>query len=95
MNFLIACSFYSFIGCLIGFFVHIFNGLVQTKVKFDLNYIKKTIFNFIKTLIIMLATTLCITLFIGFLSKNQDEEFLHQLVFYLFAFASFDFGLKN
>lgn len=26
---------------------------------------------------------------------GTDVEFFHQLFFYLFAFAAFDFGLKN
>jgi hypothetical protein len=28
-------------------------------------------------------------------SIGVEVEFFHQLVFYLFAFAAFDFGLKN
>jgi hypothetical protein len=101
MTFLLSCLFYSIIGCVIGFFVHIFNGLIQTKIKFDSEYIKMTILNFAKTVLIMSLTTLCFAFIILIIPNSfyslisLDESFLHQLVFYLFAFASFDFGLQN
>lgn len=44
-----------------------------------------------------LATAICIIVipesFLKFV--GSDDAFFHQLVFYLFAFAAFDFGLKN
>jgi hypothetical protein len=101
MPFIFSCLFYSFIGCLTGFFSHIFNGLVQSRNKFDSNYIFKTIGNFFKILAIMTLATLVTAIFIlgipeSFLNLiGTDIGFFHQLVFYLFAFAAFDFGLKN
>jgi hypothetical protein len=95
MTFIIACLYYSFIGSCIGFFVHIFNGLIQTRIKFNLTFVKKTTINFTKTLAVMLASTLSMGLVILILPSPQDIEFYHQLVFYLFAFASFDFVFKN
>jgi hypothetical protein len=101
MPFILSCIFYSFIGCLTGFFSHIFNGLIQSKIKFDSDYILKTIRNFFKILAIMTLTTSTTALnilgipnsFLGLI--GTDISFFHQLVFYLFAFAAFDFGLKN
>ncbi|MBC7472277.1 MAG: hypothetical protein H7196_03405 [candidate division SR1 bacterium] len=101
MSFILSCLFYSFIGCLIGFFSHIFNGLIQKNIVFNTQYIIKTIYNFFKILGIMtlatLATAICIIVipesFLKFV--GSDDAFFHQLVFYLFAFAAFDFGLKN
>jgi hypothetical protein len=101
MSFILSCLFYSFIGCLTGFFAHIFNGLVQSKVKFDSQYVLKTVRNFFKILAIMTLATLITGLLIliiptGFLKLiGTDLVFFHELVFYLFAFAAFDFGLKS
>jgi uncharacterized membrane protein len=101
MPFILSCLFYSFIGCLTGFFSHIFNGLIQKHITFDAQYILKTLFNFFKILAVMTLATLLTGLFIiliptSFLkSIGVELEFFHQLVFYLFAFAAFDFGLKN
>jgi hypothetical protein len=101
MTFIFACLFYSFIGCLTGFFAHIFNGLIQSKIQFDAKYIFKTVFNFFKILAIMILASLFSGLFILILPVSflkligVEIEFFHQLVFYLFAFAAFDFGLKN
>jgi uncharacterized membrane protein len=101
MTFILSCLFYSFIGCLTGFFAHVFNGLVQKHINFDFQYILKTIKNFVKILAIMILATLITGLLIlsipsSFLTLiGTDTVFFHQLVFYLFAFAAFDFGLKN
>jgi hypothetical protein len=101
MTFILSCLFYSFIGSLTGFFAHIFNGLIQSKIIFDSAYIFKTIRNFFKILAIMALATLSTSLIIlgiptSFLSfVGTEVGFFHQLVFYLFAFAAFDFGLKN
>ena len=101
MTFLLSCLFYSFIGCLTGFFAHIFNGLIQSKIHFDLEFVFKTTRNFCKIIVIMSLATLVTALLIlgipsGFLSIiGTDTVFFHQLLFYLFSFAAFDFGLKN
>lgn len=101
MSFILSCLFYSFIGCLTGFFAHIFNGLIQAKIKFDSGYIIKTIQNFIKILAVMTLASLTTGLFILVIPSSfytligSDMIFFHQLVFYLFAFSAFDFGLKN
>jgi hypothetical protein len=100
MTFIFSCLFYSFIGCITGFFSHIFNGLIQKHIKFDTQYVLKTVFNFFKILGIMTFATLLTGLFIisvpGTFLKyiGVEVDFFHQLVFYLFAFAAFDFGLK-
>jgi hypothetical protein len=101
MPFILSCLFYSFIGCLTGFFSHIFNGLIQKNIQFNGQYILKTARNFLKILAIMtlatLATALCIVgIPESFLKAvGTDTVFFHEIVFYLFAFAAFDFGLKN
>jgi hypothetical protein len=101
MPFIFSCLFYSFIGCLTGFFSHVFNGLIQSKIKFDSDYVIKTVRNFFKILVIMTLATLSTAILIlgipnSFLSFiGTDLAFFHQLLFYLFAFAAFDFGLKN
>jgi hypothetical protein len=101
MPFILSCLFYSFIGCLTGFFSHVFNGLVQKHITFNSEYIFKTVRNFFKILAIMtlatLATALCIVgIPESFLKAvGTDTIFFHEIVFYLFAFAAFDFGLKN
>lgn len=97
MPFIISCLLFSFIGSLAGFLAHIFNGLIQTHITFDLKYILKTIHKFIKVLIVMGSSTLIISTLILILPNaflvniNTNQEFLHQLVYYLFAFAAFDF----
>ena len=97
MSFILSCLLFSFIGSFAGFLAHIFNGLIQTHIAFDLKYISKTVHKFIKVLIVMGSSTLIISLLILILPDtlftyiNSDEEFLHQLVYYLFAFAAFDF----
>jgi ABC-type transporter Mla maintaining outer membrane lipid asymmetry permease subunit MlaE len=84
-----------------GFFVHIFNGVAQSKVHFNQKYILKTVFNFFKTLFVMGTTSLIIGTIVLLtpekilISIGTDKLFLEQIVFYLFAFASFDFGLQN
>jgi uncharacterized membrane protein len=101
MAFILSCLFYSFIGCLTGFFAHIFNGLIQKHITFDSSYILKTICNFIKILAVMILATFVTGLLILIIPSSflgligTDMLFFHQLVFYLFAFAAFDFGLKN
>jgi hypothetical protein len=101
MPFILSCLFYSFIGCLTGFFSHIFNGLIQKNIKFDSEFILKTISNFIKVLGIMILATLATALCIVGIPESflklvgTDTVFFHEIVFYLFAFAAFDFGLKN
>ena len=101
MTFLFSCLFYSFIGCLTGFFAHIFNGLIQSKIHFDLEFVIKTTRNFVKIIVIMSSATLVTALLIlgipnSFLAYiGTDTIFFHQLLFYLFSFAAFDFGLKN
>jgi hypothetical protein len=101
MTFILSCLFYSSIGCLTGFFAHIFNGLVQSNIKFDYKYILRIVRNFFKVLAIMTLATLVTGLVIlgipeSFLKMlGTDVTFFHELVFYLFAFAAFDFGLKN
>jgi hypothetical protein len=84
-----------------GFFVHIFNGIAQSKVHFDQKYILKTIINFFKTLFVMGTTSLILGTILLLTPEKvlnsivTDKIFLDQLIFYLFAFASFDFGLQN
>jgi hypothetical protein len=101
MTFILSCLFYSFIGCLIGFFAHIFNGLIQKHIHFDIDFIRKTTTNFFKILGVMILATLATAIIIiaipgdFLLLIGSDIAFFHQLVFYLFAFAAFDFGLKN
>jgi hypothetical protein len=101
MPFILSCLFYSFIGCLTGFFSHIFNSLIQKHIKFDPQYILKTLINFFKILGVMTLATLFTGLLILAIPNRffgligTDVVFFHQLVFYLFAFAAFDFGLKN
>lgn len=57
--------------------------------------------NFVKIIAIMSLANLVTALIIlgipsSFLSFiGTDTLFFHQLLFYLFAFAAFDFGLKN
>jgi hypothetical protein len=82
--------------------VHIFNGIVQSKITFDTEFVLKTLTNFFKVLVVMSLATLVIGLFIIMLLPKEfymligtDETFFHQLLFYLLAFAAFDFGLKN
>jgi hypothetical protein len=101
MTFLLSSLFYSFIGCLTGFFSHIFNGFIQSKIHFNKDYILKTIFNFFKVFAVMTLATLVTALLILVIPAwfytliGSDIPFFHELVFYLFAFAAFDFGLKN
>ena len=101
MSFLITCIFYAFIGCTCGFFVHIFNGLIQTKIQFDAEYIRMTFFNFLKTIFIMTLSSIFVAMIIIIIPNSfynligVEMVFLQQLMFYLIAFASFDFGLQN
>jgi hypothetical protein len=101
MPFIPSCLFYSFIGCLTGFFAHVFNGMIQKHIQFDSAFILKTIGNFVKILGVMTLATLATGILILAIPNSffgligTDVVFFHQLVFYLFAFAAFDFGLKN
>jgi hypothetical protein len=79
----------------------VFNGLIQKYIKFDSAFVLKTIVNFFKILGVMtLATFATAVLILGipssfFVLIGVDVVFFHQLLFYLLAFAAFDFGLKN
>ncbi|MBC7406360.1 MAG: hypothetical protein H7230_02740 [Candidatus Parcubacteria bacterium] len=101
MTFVLACLFYSFIGCVTGFFAHIFNGLVQSQIQFDWQYILRTVRGFGRVLSVMSLATLITAILILFVPDSflailgTDTMFFRQLVFYLLAFAAFDFGLKN
>lgn len=101
MTFILSCLFYSFIGCLAGFFSHVFNGLLSKDVNFNRVFINKTLRNFIRILGVMtLATFLLSIIILGipesfFTFLGSDIIFFHQLLYYLLAFAAFDFGLKN
>lgn len=101
MPFIFSCLFYSFIACLTGFFAHVFNGMIQKHIQFDSEFILKTIGNFVKILGVMTLATLTTGILILAIPNSffnligTDVIFFHQLVFYLFAFAAFDFGLKN
>ena len=101
MTFVSACLFYSFIGCVTGFFAHIFNGLIQSQIQFDWQYILKTVHGFGRVLSVMSLATLITSVVILFIPDSflailgTDTIFFRQLAFYLLAFAAFDFGLKN
>lgn len=101
MQFLFLCLFYSFIGSVAGFFVNMFNGAVQSNIVFDPKYITKTMDNFFKVLMVMLLVTFAVTGLVLIIPTwflewlGTDSVFFHQLVFYLFTFAAFDFGIKN
>lgn len=98
---LLAGVFYTFFGCLIGFLIHLVMGVVRDDIHFDLNYIVLRIKNFVKIVLIMITVTLPISIILYFIPLSfyefirSEKTFALDLFYYLFAFASFDFGLKN
>jgi hypothetical protein len=101
MSFILASIFYSFIGCSAGLFTHIFNGIIQTHIHFNRYYLKKVVINFLKVLLVMslaVLTTASLVVFVPdsfLISLNTDKRFFHDLMYYLLAFAAFDFTLKS
>jgi uncharacterized membrane protein len=101
MSFILASFLYSFVGCLAGLFTHIFNGIIQEHIHFNRHYIRKIFFNFVKVFGVMFFAVLSTALFVLIIpdsllkSLSTDTAFLHQLMYYLLAFAAFDFTLKS
>ena len=101
MTFIISCFFYSLVGCSIGLFAHIFNGLIQVEIQFNWSFVMRTISHFGKILGAMTLTTIVIGLavlavpnsFMIFLQR--DLIFFHNLVYYIFGFAAFGLGMKD
>jgi hypothetical protein len=101
VSFLLSCLLYATIGSILGFFVHIIDGIIAADIHFDAEFILKTTINFTKVLFVMSFTSLLcgalvLTIPTQFLESIQtDSKFMKDLIFYLLAFAAFDFGLKN
>jgi hypothetical protein len=101
MSFIAACLLYALVGSLIGVVAHLFNGVVQSHIDFNTKYLKSIVLNFAKVSFVWIGTVILtsgfILLFPDTLLRliNTDQAFLHGLVYYLYAFAAFDFTLKN
>lgn len=93
--------FYAFIGSVLGIAAHLFNGVVQEHIHFNTIYVLKLIYNFLKLSLVLILTVVCSSFIIlmipnyFLLSIGTDSEFLHHLVYYLYAFAAFDFTLEH
>jgi hypothetical protein len=101
MNFILSCLFCCLIGSFTGFFAHLFYGFIHHDIQFNWEYIRTTIFNFLKVVFTMTMATLLIAIIILVIpdkfypSIGLEMGFIHQLIYYLLAFAAFDYGLKN
>ena len=101
VSFLIASFFYSLIGVIVGLFAHLVNGVVQHDIKFNVQYVWLLIKNVSKIIIVFFGASLAISLLISavptsFLNMlHTDMTFMHQLIYYLLAFAGFDFTLVH
>lgn len=101
MTIILSCLFYSLVGCLIGLFAHIFNGLIQVEIKFNWKFVLRTVKHFGKILGSMTLTTLVIGLavpvvpssFIVFLGR--DLSYFHNVVYSMLGFAAFGLGTKD
>ena len=88
MTYLIEALGYTLIGLLIGFLTHLFYGIVESSIKFNKAYFYKLVFSFFKLLLVFGLVNLSILPFYSVIFQN---EFSRQLVYYLLAFAGFDF----
>ena len=88
MPYLLESLSYTLIGLLIGFFTHLFFGIVETGIKLSKKYTFNLIFSFFKLCLVFGAINL---LMYPFYSLLFHTEFSRQLIYYLLAFAGFDF----
>ena len=101
MSFVLSCLLYALVGSLIGVVAHLFNGIVQSHIQFNKKYVTSLIINFAKVSFVWIGTVIVTSGFVLLLPDwllklaATDQPFLHGLVYYLYAFAAFDFTLKN
>ena len=88
MDFILNSSFYSLLGLLLGFFTHLFYGIVQSSITFDRHYVTQL---FKSSLLLTLVFGMVNVIMIPFASSLSTSEFSKDLVYYLMAFAAFDF----
>jgi hypothetical protein len=101
MTFLLGCLFFGFLGTLFGFLVHIFNAVLSADITFDRQYGSRLLGNFCRVILVMSLSTGCMVLLanlftpiiLGFI--GLDLVFWYELMYYLVAFAAFDFGLAS
>jgi hypothetical protein len=79
---------YSFLGLGIGFFTHLFFGLIQSSIVFDKRYLKSLLSSFLKLCVVFLLVNVMLIPFAIFMPVS---EFTTDLIYYLMAFAGFDF----
>lgn len=88
MDFIISSSLYSLLGLLLGFLTHLFYGVVQSSITFDKRYVLLLIKSLFLLSLVFGGINLAMIPFIEILSRS---EFTKDLVYYLMAFAAFDF----
>ena len=88
MNFIINSSLYSLLGLVLGFLTHLFYGIVQSSITFDQRYILLLLKSLFLLTLVFGGVNIVMIPFVEILSK---EDFTKDLVYYLMAFAAFDF----
>ena len=97
MQFVLSCLLYAFIGSFVGLVVHIINGAVHHKIVFNRTYVTTVLRNFARISLVWLLAVLVTATGISLIphsflvSIGAEKKFLEDLVFYLYAFAAFDF----
>jgi hypothetical protein len=91
MDFIISSSLYSLLGLLLGFFTHLFYGIVQSSITFDKAYVLQLIKSLLLLCLVFGGINLIMIPFVEIFSKI---EFTKDLIYYLMAFAAFDFTGK-
>jgi hypothetical protein len=100
MSFVLGSLLYALLGSIVGMVTHLFNGIAQTHIQFTSRYIKSVVINFLKLSFVWIGTVMITSGLILLIPEsllkniNTDTIFLHGLVYYLYAFAAFDFTLK-
>ena len=101
MSFILSCIFYAFIGSITGLIAHTLNSLVQEHVTVNAHFLKTLVWSYAKVVFVLATAVILSALFIVFVPESflenigTNKVFLHELVYFLYSFAAFDFTLKH
>lgn len=101
MSFVLGSLFYAFLGSVIGLVAHFINGVVQSHIRFDWKYVKGLLTNFVKITVVWVIAIIIVAGVVQSLPESfymkfgTDKDFMHHLIYYLYAFAAFDFTLDH
>ena len=81
-------SLYSLLGLVLGFLTHLFYGIVQSSITFDKRYILLLLRSLFLLIMVFGGINIIMIPFVEILSRSEITK---DLVYYLMAFAAFDF----